>query len=428
MVGQIGAYDYSMTGIPAIEQALLGFGQGQQMQLNRAQDQRAAQGQAFDQGLASQEMEMRQQALAMEQQAQAQAAAERQAAVAAAQAGQAAMVDLMQDPNPTWDKVAATMEANPQMAMELRDWYQGQVPDARAQTISDAAKMAYALSSGNDDLARQMMEERAIAAEVGGDKQAADTARSMLAMMATPEGVQAVKASLLGTIHTIATPEELAAIGDQLFPKAPEMEWRPATEEEAAANGAVAGQINVKTGKFDAQNPPSGMSLTTNPDGTMTLQQGPGAGASGGLTTANNTDAQKAVMAYDSLTKSLDDYEALFAKTGGEVIPGEGKDALLGARRAMQLQMKELFNLGVLNGPDLALMDALMVDPTSLANNAMDIVGIADLKGRIKANTAQLRQTFETMVKPKIEAMKNGTGKATGAQVLNYNPVTGEFE
>lgn len=57
-------------------------------------------------------------------------------------------------------------------------------------------------------------------------------------------------------------------------PKGPE--WRTATPEEAAANGAVAGQINSVTGKFDAQNPPSSMTMTTNPDGTMTFEQGSG--------------------------------------------------------------------------------------------------------------------------------------------------------
>jgi hypothetical protein len=70
--------------------------------------------------------------------------------------------------------------------------------------------------------------------------------------------------------------ERLAALEGPAGP-----EWRPATPEEAAANGAVAGQVNTVTGKFDAQNPPSGMALTTNPDGTMTLEQGPGVTGAG---------------------------------------------------------------------------------------------------------------------------------------------------
>lgn len=56
-------------------------------------------------------------------------------------------------------------------------------------------------------------------------------------------------------------------------------EWRAATPEEAAANGAVAGQVNTKTGKFDAQNPPSGMVIETTPGGGTVVRQGPGVGA-----------------------------------------------------------------------------------------------------------------------------------------------------
>ena len=47
-------------------------------------------------------------------------------------------------------------------------------------------------------------------------------------------------------------------------------------------------------------------------------------------------------MAYDSLMKGLDEYEATFDRTGGAVVPGEDKDALTTARTGLQLQMEEL--------------------------------------------------------------------------------------
>lgn len=53
-------------------------------------------------------------------------------------------------------------------------------------------------------------------------------------------------------------------------------EWRPATPEESKANGAVAGQINTKTGKFDAQNPPTGMRVESDGKGGFTMTQGAG--------------------------------------------------------------------------------------------------------------------------------------------------------
>ena len=93
-------------------------------------------------------------------------------------------------------------------------------------------------------------------------------------------------------------------------PKGPE--WRTATPEEAAANGASAGQINSVTGKFDAQNPPSGMALTTNPDGTMTLEQGPGVKAKA-FTEGQSKDvvfstrAKGALEALDPIAGALTD-------------------------------------------------------------------------------------------------------------------------
>jgi hypothetical protein len=168
----------------------------------------------------TEELAMRQAAVAQEQADRQAAQAERQQAIADAQRGQAAMVALAQDQAPSWDKVAAAMEANPAMAMELREWYQGQAPDARKVIMDDTAKLAYALGSGNLDLARQMLAAEAAAAEAGGDKAGADQANAMAAMLDVDSGAEAVKSHLLGTIHTIATPEELAAIGGQLFPVA----------------------------------------------------------------------------------------------------------------------------------------------------------------------------------------------------------------
>lgn len=56
--------------------------------------------------------------------------------------------------------------------------------------------------------------------------------------------------------------------------------FRPATAQEAAQYGAAGGQIGPD-GRFYPVNPPSGMAVRTNPDGTMEMVQGPGAGAAG---------------------------------------------------------------------------------------------------------------------------------------------------
>lgn len=84
----------------------------------------------------------------------------------------------------------------------------------------------------------------------------------------------------------------IADVLKQTNPEGPE--WRVATPEEAAANGALAGQINTKTGKFDAQNPPQNMVIETNPDGSTRIVQGPGAAPGGG----KRTEGQLASEGY----------------------------------------------------------------------------------------------------------------------------------
>ncbi|MEM1149456.1 MAG: hypothetical protein AAGI03_02725 [Pseudomonadota bacterium] len=121
--------------------------------------------------------------------------------------------------------------------------------------------------------------------------------------------------------------------------------------------------------------------------------------------TAIKTEALRGKAAFDSIMKGLDDWDVLVADIGATVLPGAGKDALLTARRSLQLQMKELFNLGVLNGPDLMLMDELLVDPTDLLNAGMDGAGVADVRERAKANSKQLRDMMRDLIEPKLRTI-----------------------
>lgn len=103
-------------------------------------------------------------------------------------------------------------------------------------------------------------------------------------------------------------------------------EWRAATPAEAAANGAVAGQINTKTGKFDAQSPPSGMTMTTNPDGTMTFSQGPGVVPGAGPTSGDAlrtsaTDAESMLALIDEIAK-----DPALASVTGSIEGGGGNN------------------------------------------------------------------------------------------------------
>jgi hypothetical protein len=103
--------------------------------------------------------------------------------------------------------------------------------------------------------------------------------------------------------------------------------YRKATPEEAAAYGAQAGQFDDK-GKFYPLNPPSGTSLTTGPDGSVTFQQGVGVGAKP-LTEGQSKDVGFATRARGAM-KDLDPIDAKLLSRGNralDVVPlGLGRE------------------------------------------------------------------------------------------------------
>lgn len=116
---------------------------------------------------------------------------------------------------------------------------------------------------------------------------------------------------------------------------------------------------------------------------------------------ANVGDALKIKHALMSMFESLDDYETIFANGGGSVVPGPQRDQLVTQRRAIQMQMKDLYNLGALQGPDLALLEGLMVDPTSIGANAVDFLS-GNLKDRFTTNTKQIRDIMLDLAAPRL--------------------------
>ena len=119
-------------------------------------------------------------------------------------------------------------------------------------------------------------------------------------------------------------------------------------------------------------------------------------------TTTVRTSAANAKIAYDALTGALDDYVDLVKKTGPAFMPGREKDALVQARRNIQLQAKELYNLGVLNGPDLALMDSLIVDPT--INSPMELSNAYDTVNRVTQGVAGFKDKLRSLGNARLRA------------------------
>ena len=191
--------------------------------------------------------------------------------------------------------------------------------------------------------------------------------------------------------------------------------------------------VDRKSGKviFSAPTSKSGTITRFNPEtGQMEIIQSNDLSGLN-LTSSNETQAQKVVLASKGLMKGFEEYQRLFQEGGAAVLPGTQKDALLLSRRNLQMQMKELFNLGVLNGPDLDLMDQMIVDATSPVNYALDMFGVADLNQRVAANIANLKRQLEDLATPNILALGlnprdifGNTTSSTSTSNSNTGPTT----
>jgi hypothetical protein len=167
-------------------------------------------------------------------------------------------------------------------------------------------------------------------------------------------------------------------------------------------------------GKKD--NIPSGFDEA--PDGSLTFKKGgpndpeqigkeaQARGKSPDVPTNVRSDAIKADQAYTSLMSSLDDYQATVKKSGNVALPGAEKDAVNRKRRNIQLQMKELYNLGVLNGPDMMLMDQMLFDPNASLNPWSENFGFAmDPGGRVEKSVKDIKEMMRQQRNSKTQAI-----------------------
>ena len=130
--------------------------------------------------------------------------------------------------------------------------------------------------------------------------------------------------------------------------------------------------------------------------------------------TGETNTLNAAARSFQGLMKSLQDYETFFnadnnldgQPDGSTAWPGARKDELSVRHRDLQMQMKELYNLGVLNGPDLDLMNQILLDPTSITGNVMDLMGgEKDMEKRIPANIQQVRQLMINRSTPALQQL-----------------------
>lgn len=130
-----------------------------------------------------------------------------------------------------------------------------------------------------------------------------------------------------------------------------------ANEEDAVLS--IADQFAEKTGGKI----PSGFEAVLDKDGNPTGAVKPIPGGNIDRKTKSIIDEKQ--IKLNDLSKQIDNYESLVNEYGFELLASPERNNLQTAYTSLLMNMKEYFNLGVLNGPDLEIMERMISDPTS---------------------------------------------------------------
>jgi len=204
-------------------------------------------------------------------------------------------------------------------------------------------------------------------------------------------GIPAERAALY--VDNPALAENDQTIGKPREPKAPVIgspEWRAAKIEEAK----IGAQFGYHAPQQDHFTFPVGVDGNGNP---VVLRGNSNTGelvptdVGAKPTTQNGPTRQQRMQSLANAGDALDAFEKSLNTIGSTVMPSTDKDALQTDYENLQLQLKEMYNLGVLNGPDLALMRRVVGDPTSVTGRAKAFGSGDEQRKRIQAQIHNLR-------------------------------------
>lgn len=181
---------------------------------------------------------------------------------------------------------------------------------------------------------------------------------------------------------------------------------------KASGQSGPSGTAAPSTGRYNA----GGMEVLgdgyyRNQQGT-TYREGPRGGFSavGGPSDGMVSAASNQAYAINSALRGVDRLDGLIAQsraTGPAAWINDPKNAALmdAAVTDLQLQLKEAYNLGVLNGPDLALMQEVTGSPTALRS--------AVLGGTLQPKLAQLSNILGNRYRDQETTFEGQGGRAT---------------
>jgi len=259
-------FNYSMPGAINPVDAMFGgmqFGQQQrageqQMQLAQSQEQRA-------------QTQFGQQNLQFDQAQQDRAAALKAAMEAKAQAAKmqgdlAGLAGKVQAGAATSADFTAMALQYPDLTDEMAKMWEGQSAERKQNDTANIYKAAAAIKAGKPEIALNMLEDRAVAAEAAGDKQEADVARAMAAgIKADPSAGLATLGLLLHSVDEKATVDLFGEPKDDLTASQKDYNFYAKQETEAGRKPMSFNDWDLQSKKAGATNVNVG---TTSADGT----------------------------------------------------------------------------------------------------------------------------------------------------------------
>lgn len=152
----------------------------------------------------------------------------------------------------------------------------------------------------------------------------------------------------------------------------------------------------------------------------------PGLTAIPGATITNNGVklVQDIAVRKDELVNSIKRLQELYDKNGTQLYGDKARE-MESLVKGIQLTAKEFYNLGVLNGPDLGLMETIIANPTGMKENLIGMVpGAGDpVTPKLKEAQNLIDERFKSTIKR--YGFQEDTPPAPGAALNNAFPVPG---
>lgn len=174
--------------------------------------------------------------------------------------------------------------------------------------------------------------------------------------------------------------------------QAPKIYTDPTTQQQKVLQRTIPAGIMKKIGPLVSAPAVQAAGEGATTVGGMTFTDIPGTGQSA----ADLKLYKQGNAKFDRIETALNAYSELIEKHGSQLFPDEGKNKLKTAYTDLQMELKELFNLGVLNGPDLAILEKALTDPTTFTASVHEMWDDSIFKNQVSHFRNKLNSARKT--------------------------------